>query len=368
MNYSDAERLASVLESQGFKKINDETKADILCAIACSVRQSAVDRLFALGKKWSLFKNTTTILTGCAIEEDKKKMKDIFDIIIAIAEIEQLPQKICQIYPVNQLRSTCLPKTSIKNNCSYFGISPIYSSKTTAYIPIMTGCNNFCSYCAVPYTRGREVSRPAQEILVEIKSLIKKGYKEVTLLGQNVNNYLDISRAQPGWFLPVGQKPTRLQLHTNFPALLQLLNNLSGNFTIKFITSNPWNFTDELIETIAKCRKINREIHLALQSGDDQILKKMNRKYTGEDYLKLVKKIRKKIIDVKISTDIIVGFPGETKKQFQNTIKLCKKIKFSHAYIARYSPRPGTAAAKLKDDVSQKEKKRREKALKIIIR
>ncbi len=222
----------------------------------------------------------------------------------------------------------------------------------------MTGCNNFCSYCVVPYTRGSEYSRPAQEIIEEIKDLVRKGYKEITLLGQNVNSYqgkgqsLRDSPWSKGYPSPL-----------NFPRLLKILNDIPGNFQIKFLTSHPKDMSDELIRVIAQGEKISKEIHLPVQSGDDEILKKMNRQYTVKDYKNLIKKIRQKIPQAKISTDIIVGFPGETKKQFQKTVSLVKEIGFSQAYVAAYSPRPGTTAAKFKDDVPSLEKKRRKRML-----
>ncbi len=206
----------------------------------------------------------------------------------------------------------------------------------------MTGCNNFCSYCVVPYTRGKEYSRPAQEIIKEVKILVKKGYREITLLGQNVNSYQD---------------------RKGFLNLLKILNDSPGRFQIKFLTSHPKDMSDELIKVIGQSKKISQEIHLPVQSGDSQILKKMNRGYTINHYKKLIKKIRRQIPKAKISTDIIVGFPGETKKQFQNTVSLVKEIGFKQAFIAVYSPRAGTAATKLKDDVPADEKKRRKRII-----
>ncbi len=214
----------------------------------------------------------------------------------------------------------------------------------------MTGCNNFCSYCVVPHTRGREKSRPAKEIICEVKNLVKRGYKEIVLLGQNVNSY----NSQ----IPItnGQSNPKFKIK-NFPKIIRMVNDISGDFQIKFLTSHPKDMSDELIETIAECKKVSREIHLPIQSGDNTILKKMNRGYTVNHYKSLIKKIRKAIPKAKISTDVIVGFPGETKKQFENTVKLLKEIKFSKAYINKYSPRFGTAASKLKDNVPIQEKK-----------
>jgi tRNA-2-methylthio-N6-dimethylallyladenosine synthase len=234
----------------------------------------------------------------------------------------------------------------------------------------MTGCNNFCAYCVVPYARGREYSRPAEDILKEVKDLVKKGYKEIILLGQNVNSY----------YCHPEQRPTgRCEgSRVDFPKLLKLIEKIPGKFWIIFLTSHPKDMSDELIETLAKSKKICEYISLPAQSGDNEILRKMNRKYTIKHYNNLIKEIRHSFLRLSlkkskglaleklppsISTDIIVGFPGETKKQFENSAKLLREMKFDMAYIAQYSPRPETAAWKLKDNVSKKEKARREKVL-----
>jgi len=313
MNKSDSERIASILKKQGYLPALKEAEADLILINVCSVRQSAVNRVYAKVNKY--FKKKKIILTGCVLKEDKNKLKN----------------KVSEFWHPDY----------------YFECLPIHQSKFQAFLPIMTGCNNFCAYCVVPYTRGREKSRPAKEIIREIKSLVKKDYKEVILLGQNVNSYKD--------------------KNVNFPKLLKKINNIKGNFKINFITSHPKDMSDELIETMAKCQKLIKEIHLPVQSGDNEILKKMNRHYTASHYKKLIKKIKQKIPGIKISTDIIVGFPGETKKQFQNTVKLAKEIKFEKAYIAKYSPRQGTWAFKLKNNVSPQEKKTRWQILEKLI-
>jgi tRNA-2-methylthio-N6-dimethylallyladenosine synthase len=217
---------------------------------------------------------------------------------------------------------------------------PLRNKKGAALIPISSGCNNFCSYCIVPYARGREVSRNFKEIIKDADKAIKEGFKEVVLIGQNVNSY----------------KPS-------FPKLLEEVAKRPLR-QVSFISSNPWDFSDELIEVIAKYPNIDRLIHLPFQSGDDEILKKMNRSYTQKEYLDLVDKIKKNIPDVRLSTDIIVGFPGEDEKAFQKTIDVCKKVKFEIAYINKYSPRKGTVSAKIyPNDIPQSEKKRRWRVL-----
>lgn len=342
MNKSDSERLTSRMEKKKYQPVSKIEKADLVIINVCSVRQSAIDRVYSkirqLRQKYSKIK---IILTGCILEKDKRQFQEQVDEILPLAdlEIKAKRQSICQ-----------------------------------AYVPIMTGCNNFCSYCAVPFTRGREKSRPAEKIIKEIKGLVKKGYQEIILLGQNVNSYHNTSLRGGRLWRPTKQSHTiiekprdcfGLRPHNgiNFATLLQLINDLPDNFQIKFLTSHPKDMSDELIKVIAQGKKISKQIHLPVQSGDNQILKKMNRGYTVSQYKKLIKKIQRAIPQVKISTDIIVGFPSETKKQFQNTVKLVKQIGFSQIYAAAYSPRAGSTAAKLKDNVPAGEKKRRKKII-----
>jgi tRNA-2-methylthio-N6-dimethylallyladenosine synthase len=214
----------------------------------------------------------------------------------------------------------------------------------------MTGCNNFCAYCVVPYARGRETSRPVKEIISEVDNLAKKKYKEIVLLGQNVNSY------------KFGRKAT------NFPELLNNLAETYPQITFRFLTSHPKDFSNDLIEVIAKNKNIYREIHLPFQAGSNKILRAMNRPYTKNKYLDLIKKIQKKVPDASFTTDVIVGFPGETEKDFEDSVDIFKKVIFNEAYINKYSPRPGTAAWKLGDPISLEEKKRREKVLRKLVR
>jgi len=327
MNESDSERIASMLENTGYKPAptmnelkEDKSSsrplakaqgADLIVVNMCSVRQSAVDRIYGLLSKFKKLKaknpKIKTVLTGCILKKDRKNFAESFDQILKIPDL--------------------------------FKYQPKYQSKFSALVPISTGCNNFCAYCVVPYTRGSLVCRPYQDILKETKSLVKNGTREVWLLGQNVNDY---------------QSKT-----INFPKLLEMVNNLPGDFWIRFTSPHPADFSNELIEIMANCKKITPYLNLPVQSGDDEVLKKMNRPYTVKQYKNLVKKIRQKIPDISLSTDAIVGFPGETKKQFENTVKLFKEIKYDMAYIAKYSPRPQTVAFKLKDNLSHQEKERR---------
>ena len=308
MNESDSERIAKSLKEKGYKLIQNMAKADLVVVNMCSVRQSAVDRVFGIAEKLK-DKNIKTILTGCILKKDEQKFRKIFD------SVRKQPWS--------------------------------FSHAASKYIPISTGCNNFCAYCVVPHTRGPLVCRGCNEIVRDVKKAIKNGMKEIWLLGQNVNDY----------------KSGRI----NFAELLRMVSNIPGDFQIKFTSPNPADFTDELIKTMAKCRKVAKFLNLPVQSGDDKILRTMNRRYTVKQYKNLVQKIRKKIPDINLSTDVIVGFPGETEKQFENTAKLFKETKFNIAYISKYSPRRGTAAFRLKDDVPILEKKRREQCLRKLL-
>jgi len=350
MNKSDSERIASVLENNGFQKASKMNEANLIVVNMCSVRQSAVDRVYgkiqnAKIKNQNEKSKCKIILTGCILKKDRERLFQQVNLILDIKDLQNWPEK---LGIKNQ-------ELGIKN---YFEIEPKYSSFPAAYVPISTGCNNFCAYCVVPYTRGPLIHRPAEDIIKEVKELIKKGYREIWLLGQNVNDYRSGTT----------QISTRNNAEVNFAKLLEMINDITGDFWIRFTSPNPANFSDELIDIMAKSKKVTPYLNLPVQSGNDKILRKMNRNYTVQKYKNLVKKIRKKIPDIALSTDIIVGFPGEIKKQFENTAKLLREIKFDMAYIAQYSLRPGTTAIKMKDNVPQKEKKKREQILTEILK
>lgn len=341
MNYSDAERISAILENVGFEKTSKEEEADLIVFVACAVRESAVQRLYGNGKKFKLYRkrnpNFKAVLTGCIVKKDRPKLEKIFDVITDIQHINSLPEKL-------------KIKTDEKEKeFDYFQIKPKYEHPFTAYVPIMTGCNNFCSYCIVPYTRGREYSRPAEDIIEEITKLIQDGYREIILLGQNVNSY-------------------RPNEQTDFPALLKKIDEIEGEFWICFLTSHPKDMTKDLIRTVKESNHCTNYIHLALQSGNNEILEKMNRKYTREHFMELVGIIRENIPNVMLTTDIIVGFPTENEKQFEETADIMKQARFDIAYINKYSPRSGTVSAQMKDDVSWTEKKNREKQLNVILK
>ncbi len=365
MNISDSERISAFLQKTGLKK-TCEAKADLLIFNTCTVRKASEDKAWGkIREIRKINKKVKIVLTGClakmklpaqtmvkscnsqnATRLRRKRNPASWSSGAWMRNAKEKIDGIDYILPIEDLTSWPKAlgfkkvKTAISND--YFKITPDYHSTFQAYVPIMTGCNNFCSYCIVPYVRGGEKSRFAKEILKEIKTLVTKGYKDITLLGQNVNSYKD------------GK--------ITFLKLLQLMEKIPGDFWVSFITNHPKDLSEELLEVMAASKKISPYIHLPLQSGDDKILKKMNRQYTVAQYLALVAKIRK-IPDVTLATDIIVGFPGETKKQFENSLKTFKKVRFDLAFINKYSPRPNTQSSKLKDDVPWQEKKYREKVL-----
>jgi len=323
-NYSDSQRVSSILEQIGYQLEPDKKQADLIVINVCSIRQSAVNRVY--GQIKNIKKNDSkVIITGCVLEKDKKKLSKEIDFVL---DIKDLPK-----WPI------ILNKEINQKYQDFFSIKPKTNDPFLTYIPIINGCNNFCSYCVVPYTRGREISRNFNKIIKEAKTAIKNGAKEIWLLGQNVNSYKSNNY--------------------NFCDLIKSIDSIPGNFWIRFVSSHPKDFTDEMIETMKNSDKITNYLNLPVQSGSDKILKEMNRPYKISDYKKFIKKIKKDIPNITLSTDVIVGFPGETEKEFQETAKLMEEIGFDMAYISEYSPRPGTASFKLNDDVSLKEKNKR---------
>jgi len=347
-NLADSERIASVIEGAGLKYTENKKKTDILIFNTCSVKQKAEDRIFGYKKEAEKLrasnKKIKIVLTGCMMHYSEKELKrrlSFIDIFIDIKGIADLP-KLLKIKNVQHVQHPML------NKKDYLSLEPKYTSKFSANIPISYGCNNFCTYCIVPYSRNREYSRPAKDILNEAKNLVEKGYKELWLLGQNVNSYNDNG--------------------FKFADLLRQVNSISGDFWIHFTSPHPKDFSNDTIKAMKESLKFAHYINLPAQSGDNKILKKMNRPYTAGHYKKLVEKIRKALPDIALSTDIIVGFPGETKDQFKNTEKLFKEVEFDMAFLSEYSPRPGTASTMvMKDDIPHKEKENRKNSLNNIL-
>lgn len=371
MNYSDSERIMAFLEKNGFRLADNITQADLIIFNTCGVRQAAEDRVFGQihnlkKQKAKNKKQATIVLTGCLTnrKDVRKKLQDKVNFFLPIKEIENIISIIKSKTGKPSRKNNPNPNSSIQDplsgreQISYLSIKPKYITGFSAYVPIMNGCNNFCAYCVVPYARGRESSRPAEAIIQEIKSLVRDGYKEIILLGQNVNSY----------------ESTTGKVTTNFSRLVRKIDSLPGKFWIRFISNHPKDVTDEMIKTVARCKKVCESFHLPIQAGNDKVLSQMNRKYTAKQYLRLVKKIKaayekfKPGVPYAISSDIIVGFPGETKKQFLDSAEIMKKAKFDMVYFGQYSPRPGTTAWKMKDNVSKKEKARREKYLNEILK
>ncbi len=347
MNISDSERVRTVLDGLGYTFTENENEADILGVVACSVRQRAIDRVYSRIHVWNKMKkkqkrNILTFLSGCVLESDEKKFLKIFDFVFKMGDLEKLPDMI-NTYGI-------ATPSSIKNNnnlTDFWQINPSHSNNFDAYVPIQNGCNNFCSYCAVPYTRGRELSRSSDDIISEVKALVQKGFKQITLLGQNVNSYGSDKNGE----------------EITFPKLLETLGEYGdaneNEFLLYFTAPHPKDFSEELLYIMNKYNCLANWIHFPLQSGDNNVLKNMNRNYTVEEYAESVKKIRTLLPQSTLFTDIIVGFSGETEEEFMNTKKALLEFDYNMVYIACYSPRPGAKSHKWDDSVHLDDKKRR---------
>lgn len=336
-NIADSAQIETTLQKQGYTKASTQKEANLVVVNACSVRKSATDRAYAKIRQ-AKKAGQKVILAGCVTKHDRDNMAKLVD----------------EIWD---------PK-------DYFCTHQYQQNDFQAFIPIMTGCNNFCSYCVVPYVRGREKSRPVTKIIADVKKALQNGAREIILLGQNVNSYRYQTRNQKSEIRNKNQKTNHKSKTTNFPDLLKQINSLPGHFWLTFTSNHPKDISDQLITTMAQCQKISPLVHLPIQSGNNNVLKKMNRRYTAGQYKQLVKKIRtafKKYrpddLPLSLSTDFIVGFPGETNKQFSDSAKLIKEIGFDMAYLNCYSARPGTVAAKLPDNVPYTEKRARENKL-----
>lgn len=343
MNISDSQRLASRLQSLGWQATPVRAEANLNILVTCGVRQGAEDRIYGLIKQIKKENPQSAIaLTGCLAYRNDVKEK-IGEQVEYWFDINQLT-KLEEIIPSPQL-----PAGSLAHLEDYLKINPIHQSKISALVPIGNGCDNFCSYCVVPYARGREKYRPASEIITEVKELLNQGYQEIKVIAQNVNSYFDPEK------------------NLDFTDLLFQLDQL-GDYWLSFTTSHPKDMSDNLINFLGSSHNLIKYLHLPVQAGSNRILKAMNRNYTREHYLDLVTKIRLACPDISLTTDIIVGFPGETNQDFQETCDLVRQVNFDQIYIAQFSTRPGTAAAKLVDDVTTEEKKQRELTLDKILK
>lgn len=361
-NMADSDRIRWIAESSGYQATLKENAADLIIYNTCSVRQSAEDRIFGRNKILKRLKENNprlkTVLTGCMMHYGashlKKRLPNI-DIFLPITDLARLPAKIGA-------------KTKIRPE-EYLSIPPKHEFPFRAWVPISYGCNNFCTFCIVPFARGREYSRPKNEIIKEVEEAIKNGHKEIWLLGQNVNSYGIVEKTAWEGKTRKNALPEIQKGRVAFAKLIREINAIPGKFWIRFTSAHPKDFSNDLISAMAECEKFPKYINLPVQSGDNEVLKRMNRNYTREDFIKLVQKIRTAISSIAISTDTIVGFPGETKKEFMNTASLYKKIKFNMAFIAEYSTRSGTAASlAFADTVPHAEKERRREYLNEILK
>lgn len=346
MNVRDSQTLKGFFEEMGYTESEDRQSADAVIFNTCCVREGAEDRLLGnLGKLKQEKKKRPEMLVmicGCMMQEEgsKEKIKKRFpfvDVVFGTHNTHEFPKLVFSALTKNEAQYSIWEKEQ-----AIVEDMPVLREKDTfGWINIMYGCNNFCSYCIVPYVRGRERSRKSEDIISEAISLAKSGVKEITLLGQNVNSY--------------GKNCDEI----TFPDLLRKLNEVDGIERIRFMTSHPKDLSDDLISAMAECDKVCRYIHLPVQSGSNRILSLMNRRYTREDYFRLVEKLRAKMPDIAISTDIIVGFPTETDEDFEDTYDLYKKVCFNSAFTFIYSPRINTPAAKMEGQVSAEKTKER---------
>lgn len=344
MNESDSERYAGQLESLGYRRTEDMDMADVVLLNTCCVRETAEGKI--LGKIGELKHvkqhnpNLIIAVAGCMAQEWQDRLFERaphIDLVIGTHNIHKLVELIRE----RQAKSGHYLEADMTVP-AFHDLPTKRFQKFFAWVPIMNGCNKFCTYCIVPYVRGREVSRPIADIVREIEEIAKEGYKEITLLGQNVNSYgLDLKDG------------------TDFSALLQAVDRIDGIERVRYMTSHPKDMTFAMIDAIADSKKVVNHMHLPIQSGSDELLKKMNRGYTVDQYMELVEYARKRIPDLVLTTDIIVGFPGETEEMFCQTLDLLKRVQYDMAYTFIYSPRTGTPAAKMEHQVPQEEKSRR---------
>ena len=353
MNVHDSEEISALLENLGYEKVEDYTKADLIIINTCAIRENAHDKVFGfLGRCKHLKKTNKDLilgLCGCMAQEESvvdeiREKHPYIDIIFGTHNMNELPKMLLNFYG-KQL----IEVYSKEGDVIEFGNLYKRDSKVSAWVNIMYGCDKFCTYCIVPYTRGKQRSRKSEDIIKEVTELKEAGYEEVTLLGQNVNAY--------------GKD---LDDEIEFSSLLEKVSD-TGISRIRFVTSHPWDFTDDMIKVISQRDNIMPYIHLPLQSGSSRILKLMGRRYTKDEYLTLFNKIRESVKGASITTDIIVGFPGETREDFEETLDVVNKCKFDGAFTFIFSPREGTPAASMKDDITLEEKENRLQELNTLI-
>lgn len=346
MNEHDSEKMESILEEIGYERGNSKEEADIILINTCLIRENAELKVYGKIGELKVLKKTNPNLIlgvcGCMMQKEEvrkivEKKYPFVDLVFGTHNIHQIPELLNTIYRENKRvinvwenEGEIVESLTTKRKNSFKGL-----------VNITYGCNNFCTYCVVPYTRGREKSRKKEDILNEVEDLYNNGCKEITLLGQNVNSY-----------------GKNLDSPVSFAQLLRDIDKI-GIERVRFMTSHPKDLSDELIEAIRECDSLCEHIHLPFQAGNNKVLKEMNRKYTKESYIELVRKIKDRIPEVSLTTDVIVGFPGETDEDFKDTIDLLKKVGFDSAFTYIYSSREGTPAAKREDQISKEDKDKR---------
>ena len=337
-NVSDGEKLKALLDGIGFGFTEEPEEALLIIYNTCAVRENAEDRVFGnIGQLKKLKEKRPELIIGicgCMAQQEHiaRKVKESYryvDLVFGTFAYNDLYQMLWKVMGQHERVFNQTDKYSDINE----ELTQLRDDKVKAFVPIMYGCNNFCTYCIVPYVRGRERSRKPENVIAEVKKLVAEGYKEIMLLGQNVNSY-----------------------SYGFTALLREINKIDGDFRVRFMSSHPKDAGRDLIDTILECDKVCKHLHLPVQAGSDEILKAMNRRYTVEKYLEMIDYARSKAPDFSFTTDIIVGFPGETYEQFCQTKELIKRVKYDNIYSFVYSRRSGTPAAKLPDDISDKQK------------
>ena len=364
LNENDSEKISGMIEQMGYTKTENPKEADLNLFNTCCVRENAEDKLFGkLGelKKIKEERGTIIAIGGCMMQEKHitDKIKESYpytDIIFGTHTLHKFPQ---DLYEVIENKTKLEDILDIDGKV-YEGLPIKRDSSIKASVTIMNGCNNFCSYCIVPYVRGRERSRQPRAIIEEVRELAKQGYKEITLLGQNVNSYLRVEREK-------GIEFEEYEGVNSFATLLRAVNKIDGIERIRFVSPHPKDFTDDVIKAIADCEKVCKLVHLPLQSGNTKVLKEMNRKYTKEQYLNLVEKMKAGIPGLTLSTDIIVGFPGETDEEFEDTLDVVEKVKFEQVYMFIYSRRVGTPGNRMENQVPEEQKHIRFDKLKALV-
>ncbi|MBQ8210524.1 MAG: tRNA (N6-isopentenyl adenosine(37)-C2)-methylthiotransferase MiaB [Clostridia bacterium] len=343
-NVSDSEKIKGQLKKMGYSFVDSPEDADLVLFNTCAVREHAEDRVFgnvgALKPIKEKKKDMLIVLCGCMMQQKHiadriKRSYPYVNLVFGTFAIHRLPE---MLYTVLSRGKRVF---EIEENAGTIaeGLPTERDRGAKAWLPIMYGCNNFCSYCIVPYVRGRERSRLPEDILAEARELVASGAKDITLLGQNVNSY--------------GKNP---DCGVNFASLIRQINDIEGDFVIRFMTSHPKDCTYELLDAMAECKKVARHLHLPVQSGNNRVLAEMNRKYTREQYLDLIAYAKKRMPDLSLTSDIIVGFPGETYEEFLDTVSLIKEVGYTSLFTFIYSKREGTKAASMPDPVSYKEK------------